>query len=142
MAGFKEVLSAAGRAFLIAFGASALALMSGVSESPNLDQAFALGVAALFASIAAGIKAIQVYVPQVSFGVYIKQPFGAWLDAFIQGAIGAFLVSAFGILNAPDLGVTWKAAVVAAIVGALQAGIRALQGAVTAGETPFEDVGV
>ena len=139
--GFKEVLSAAGRAFLIAFGASTLALMSGVSEAPNLDAAFALGVAALFASIAAGIKAVQVYVPQISFGAYIKQPFGAWLDAFAQGGIGAFAVSAIGILNAPDLGVTWKTAVVAAVVGALQAGIRALQGAVTKGEAPFVGAG-
>ena len=138
--GFKDTLSAAGRAFLIAFGASVLALSTGILAAPNQDAMLALAVASLFASVAAGVKAIQVFVPQLSFGAYVKQPFGAWLDAFLQGGIGAFLVSVIGILAAPDMA-TWKALTVAAVIGSLQAGFRALQGVVTKGEEPLTAVG-
>jgi hypothetical protein len=140
MSKFKEVLSSAGRAFLAAFAASALALTTGVLAAPNLDQAFALGVAALFASVAAGVKAVQEYVPQLSVGEYVSQPLGAWIDAFIQGAVGALVISIPGVLNAPELGYE-KAAIVAVVVGALQAGFRALQGVATKGESPAPATG-
>lgn len=136
----KNVLSAAGRAFIGAFAVSALALSTGVLAAPNLNQAFALGVAALFASVAAGVKALQVFVPQLSFGAFVRQPIGAYLDAFLQAALGAFLVSLIGILNAPDLS-TAKSLVTAAVVGALMAGFRALQGLFTPGEHPLPDRG-
>lgn len=132
---FKELLSSAGRAFIGAFAVSAVALSTGVLSAPNLDQAFALGVAALFASVAAGVKVLQEFVPALRFGSYIAQPFGAYLDAFLQAAVGAFLVLLVGVLNAPDLA-TAKSLLTAAIVGALMAGFRALQGLLTPGELP------
>lgn len=132
---FKELLSSAGRAFIGAFAVSAVALSTGVLAAPNLDQAFALGVAALFASVAAGVKVLQEFVPALRFGSYIPQPFGAYLDAFLQAAVGAFLVSVVGVLNAPDLA-TAKSLLTAAVVGALMAGFRALQGLLTPGEQP------
>lgn len=132
---FKELLSAAGRAFIAAFAVSVVTLSTGILAAPNLNEAYALGVAALFASVAAGVKVLQEFVPQLRFGSYIQQPFGAYLDAFVQAGLGAFLVSLVGVLNAPDLA-TAKSLIVAAVVGALMAGFRALQGLVTPGELP------
>lgn len=136
----KKLLSAAGRAFIGAFAVSVLTLSTGILAAPNLDQAYALGVAALFASLAAGVKAIQVFVPQLSFGAFIRQPIGAYLDAFLQAALGALTVSLIGILNAPDLS-TARALITAAVVGALMAGFRALQGLLTPGEQPAPGTG-
>ena len=132
---FKELLSSAGRAFIGAFVASGVALSTGILAAPNLNQAYALGVAALFASVAAGVKVLQEFVPQLRFGSYIPQPYGAYLDAFLQAGLGALLVSLVGVLNAPDLA-TAKSLFTAAIVGALMAAFRALQGLLTPGETP------
>ncbi len=132
---FKDLLSAAGRAFIGAFAASVVVLSTGVLAAPNLNEAFALGVAALFASVAAGVKVLQEFVPQLRFGSYLKQPFGAYLDAFVQAGLGALLVSLVGVLNAPDLA-TAKSLITAAVVGALMAGFRALQGLLTPGEQP------
>lgn len=132
---FKELLSSAGRAFIGAFATSALMLSTGILAAPNLNQAYALGVAALFASVAAGVKVLQEFVPQLRFGSYIRQPFGAYLDAFVQAGLGAFLVSFVGVLNAPDLAAA-KSLLVGAINGALMAGFRAVQGLLTPGEQP------
>jgi hypothetical protein len=132
---FKELLSAAGRAFIGAFAVSVVALSTGILAAPNLNEAYALGVAALFASLAAGVKVLQEFVPALRFGTYIPQPFGAYLDAFLQAALGAFLVLLIGVLNAPDLA-TAKSLATAAVVGALMAGFRALQGVLTPGELP------
>jgi len=132
---FKELLSAAGRAFIGAFAVSVVTLSTGVLSAPNLNEAYALGVAALFASIAAGVKVLQEFVPQLRFGSYLPIPFGAYLDAFVQAALGAFIVLFVGVLNAPDLA-TARSLFTAAIVGALMAGFRALQGLLTPGEQP------
>lgn len=131
----KALLAAAGREFLKAFGASLVVLMPGVLSAPDLNQAYALGVAALFASVAAGVRAVQVFVPQLSFAGLLPQPVAAWVDAFVRGFLGAFLVSVVGVLNAPDLN-TARALVVAALVGAGVAAFRALEGLLTSGETP------
>lgn len=135
MMNFKELLSSAGRAFIGAFAMSALVLSTGILAAPNLNEAYALGVAALFASVAAGVKVLQEFVPALRFGSYIAQPYGAWLDAFVQAALGAFLVSFVGVLNAPDLA-TAKALITAGVTGALMAGFRAVQGLLTPGESP------
>lgn len=132
---FKELLSSAGRAFIGAFAVSVVTLSTGILAAPNLNEAYALGVAALFASLAAGVKVLQEFVPALRFGSYIAQPFGALLDAFLQAAVGTFLVLFVGVLNAPDLE-TAKSLATAAVVGALMAGFRALQGLLTPGEQP------
>lgn len=140
----KSVLAAAGRTFLKAFGASLVILAPGVLAAPDLNQAYALGVAALFASVAAGVRAIQVFVPQLSVVGLLPANLvvlGAWVDAFIRGFLGAFLVSVVGVLNAPDLA-TGKALVVAALVGALTAAFRALEGLLTEGEAPNRNAGL
>lgn len=137
---FKNLFSSAGRAFIGAFAVSVLALSTGILAAPNLNEAYALGVAALFASVAAGVKVLQEFVPQLRFGSYIAQPYGAYLDAFVQAGLGAFLVSFVGVLSAPDLA-TAKSLVTGAVVGALMAGFRALQGLVTKNESPLPNSG-
>lgn len=137
----KTLLEVAGREFLKAFVASALVLAPGVASAPNLDQSFALGVSALFASFAAGLKVLQTYVPRLSVSEFVSQPLAAWIDAFLRGFLSTLFVSLVGILNAPDLS-TWKAAAVAAIVGAVVAGLRALEGMVTRGDAPFTGFGL
>lgn len=140
----KALLAAAGRTFLKAFGASVVVLAPGVLSAPDLNQAYALGVAALFASVAAGVRAIQVFVPQLSFVGLLPDSakvVAAWVDAFVRGFLGAFLVSVIGVLNAPDLS-TAKALGTAALVGALVAAFRALEGLLTKGESPSPDTGL
>ncbi len=137
----KALLAQVGREFAKAFGAAVVILAPGVLAAPDLNQAFMLGVAALFAAVAAGVKAVQVFVPQLSFAAFLPQPVAAWVDAFARAAIGAGLVSLVGVLNAPDLE-TAKALVVAALVGAANAGFRALEGLLTPGEDPAPSVGL
>lgn len=137
----KELLKQAGREFLKAFGASVVVLAPGVLSAPNLDEALTLGVAALFASVAAAVKAVQVFVPRLSFAEFLPQPVAAWVDAAARGFLGAFLVSLVGVLFAPDYA-TAKAALVAAVVAAAAAAFRALEGLLTKEEQPVPGVGL
>lgn len=136
----KALLAQAGREFLKAFGASVVVLAPGVLSAPNLNEAMALGVAALFASVAAGVKVVQVLVPQLSFAEFLPQPVAAWSDAFARGFLGAFLVSVVGVLSAPDYA-TGKSLALAAVVGAAVSGFRALEGLLTKEENPIPGVG-
>lgn len=138
---FKNLLSSAGRAFIGAFVVSAITLSTGVLAAPNLNESLALGVAALFASVAAGVKVLQEFVPQLSFASLLPQPYAAYADAFLQAGLGAFLVSLVGVLSAPDLA-TAKSLITGAVVGALMAGFRALQGLLTPGESPLPGIGL
>ena len=58
--GFKDTLSAAGRAFLIAFGASVLALSTGILAAPNQDAMLALAVASLLPASTTMVSSAQV----------------------------------------------------------------------------------
>lgn len=137
----KDVLAQAGREFLRAFGAALIILAPGVLAAPNLNQMFLLGVGALAAAIAAGLKAVQAFVPMLSFDGLVRQPIAAWLDAFVRAFLAAMLVFVVGMLSAPEL--AWdKAAVVAALVAALSAGFRALEGLLTKGEDPAPESGL
>lgn len=137
----KNVLAQAGREFLRALGASLIILAPGVLAAPNLNEMYLLGVAALAASVASGLKAIQAFVPALSFSGLVQQPIAAWLDAFTRAFLAALLVFAIGVLSAPELAVS-KAAVVAALVAALSAGLRALEGLLTNGEAPRPERGL
>lgn len=133
----RTLLSAAGRSFLRAFVATVLVLAPGVLNAPNLDQAKLLGVAALVASLSAGLKALQVFVPQLSL------PLGRWSEignSFVRAYVGTFVVTLVGILDAPNLDLS-RAAVTALLVGALTAAIRAVQGYFTPGDSPAPEKG-
>lgn len=131
----------AGASFLRAFGVSFLLLATGILNAPNVDEARALSIAALLASIAAGLRAIQVFVPEISFSAILPQPWAAWVDSFTRAAFAAFLITILGWLAAPDLG-TWKSILLGALVGAVTAGVRALQGLLTTGEEPVAGKGI
>src|ERR1044072_1487964 len=118
----RELLSKMGRSFLRAFAASVLVYSTGVLAAPNLNQAYALGVAAIVAALAAGLGAVNALVPQLTFGgVY-----GAVAGSAVRAFIAAFLTGWIGILNAPDLSVT-IAAVTAVVIPAATAALRVLQ---------------
>lgn len=133
------LLSSAGRSFLRVFAASLLILIPGVLAAPNLTAARSLSIAALIASVVAGIKVLQEFAPQITtgavFGVY-----GKIADSFLRAFAGTTLVMLLGVLAAPDLA-TAKALLVALIIGATTAGIRAVQGYLSIGDIPVPATG-
>lgn len=131
----KNLLSAAGRAFLRVFLAALLVYAVGISHAKNLNEVVALGVAALLASLAAGLRAVQAYVPALTFSKWLPMPYGAIADSFVHGFLAAFIVSLAKWLDAPQLS-AWHAAIVGAIVGAITAGVRAVQAVATYDEPP------
>lgn len=137
----KRVLASAGRAFLAAFGVTIVVYAPGVLQAPDLNQMYLLGVAALGASVSAGLKAIKEFVPQLSFSAFLPQPWAAWVDAFVIGGLGALVVAVTAWLDAPDLELT-RAALVAILVGAGTAAFRALEGLLTKGEQPAQNKGL
>jgi len=136
-----KLLYAASTAFLRAFGITFLMAATGIAAAPNVAAAQALSIAALIASIAGGLRAIQVFIPQLSFATFVPQPFAAWLDAFVRAFLAAFVTAVLGLLAMPELPHD-RSVWFAAITGALVAGLRALQGLVTPGEDPAPDTGI
>ena len=136
----KNLLSQAGRAALKAFVVTFLTFAAGLLAATNLKEFAALAVGALVASGVAALKAVQVFVPQLSFAGLLPQPFASWLDAFVIAGLSAFLVLVQGVSDAPNYD-AGKAVVVAAVIGGLQAAFRALEGVLTKGETPAPNFG-
>lgn len=130
-----HLLEKAGASFLRAFGASLVVLAPGLLGAPNFNGAKLLAVSAVFSALTAGLKAIQIYAPQVTFASILPQPFAAWVDSFARAFLGSFIAAVAGVLSVPNFG-TAKALLVAALVGAVAAGFRAVQGVTTRGETP------
>jgi hypothetical protein len=138
----QKLLFAVGTAFLRAFAASFLALSTGIFNAPNADAALALSIAALCASLAAGIRAIQVFIPQLTFAHWVSNTtVGAWIDSFVRAFIASLATFAAGWLAAPDWS-TAKSAWYAAVLGAMTAGLRVLQGLATPGEQPAPNSGL
>lgn len=133
-------LSAAGRSFLRAFGAALIVLIPGILAAPSLHNATLIGAAALLASVAAGIRAIQAYIPALTVAKYLG-PLGVYVDAFLRAFIGALVILLPGVLGAPDLR-TGTGLITAALIGSFAAGIRALQGMLTSGESPLPQHGL
>lgn len=139
-----HLLSEIGRAFLKAFGASAIILLPGILAAPNLTGSYALGVAALIASVVAGLGAIQVFIPQLSFKSLFPtayQSWALWVDTFVRAFLGSLIVLLISFLNAPDLSFS-RAAVTGLLVAALSAGFHALQGLLTPGDQPQPQTGL
>ena len=136
-----KLLYAAGTAFLRAFAVTFLFAATGLLSAPNLSAAVALSWAALTASLVAGLRALQVFVPGLSWTGLLSQPYAAWADAFTRMFLASFLTLLTGWLAAPDWA-TWKSAILAIVLGAATAGLRALQGLITTGESPAPKSGV
>lgn len=134
-------LEKAGTSFIRAFGVSLLFFATGIFNAPNLDTARSLSIAALLASIAAGLRTVQLLIPKLTFAGTFEQPYAAWLDSFFRAGLAAFLISVTGWLAAPDFS-TWKSVLIGAVVGAGAAGFRAIQGFFTKGELPKPENGL
>lgn len=130
----------AGRAALKAFLSALLAIAPGLWVAPDLNGATALGIAALMAGIAAAVAAAQIVAPRLSFRSLVPGLPGALLDSFAHAFVGAFAVAITGWLAMPDL-TTWKAVLLGALVGGLDAAMRAVQGFLTPGEAPSPTTG-
>jgi hypothetical protein len=130
-----------GSSFLRAFAASLVVLALGVLAAPNLNEAYLMGVAAIAASIAAGLRAVQAYIPNLSIAKYLGAPWGSLADSFVRAFAATFITLAAGVLQAPDL-LADRAAWTAVITGAVAASIRVLQGALTKGEWPARQEGI
>jgi hypothetical protein len=137
----RSLLSATGRAFLRVFVGALVVFAPGVLAAPDLQAMRSLGLAALLASTAAGIRAVQVFVPQLSVRHWIVDPYGEWADSYLHGFLSSLLITLPGALEAPDLAAV-RALLTAAIVGAAAAGARALQGTLTVGERPAPRLGL
>jgi hypothetical protein len=131
------LLSAAGRSFLRAFGASLLILLPGILAAPNLAQVRGLATAAVVGSLAAGIRALQAFVPQLTIG----GKYGPILEEGLRTLVAGFFVLALGALAAPNLA-EGKAILVGGLAGIVAAAIRAIQGLLAPAETPNPNAGV
>lgn len=129
-------LTAFGRAFGIAF----LLAATGILTAPDQKTAIAMSFAALIGAFVMGLRAIQVFIPQLSFASILPQPFAAWADSFTRAFLASFITLLTGWLAAPDWSNS-KAALTGVIIGALTMGVRALQGLFTPGDSPLPEIG-
>lgn len=136
-----SLLSAAGRSFLRAFLSALLVFSVGILAAPDINRIYAIGVAALLGSLAAGLRAVTSYIPGLSLVEYLGHPYGDWADSFLHAFVASLIVTLIGVLGAPDLH-TARSFAVAGVIGAFNAGVRALQGLATTGELPARRSGV
>lgn len=111
----------AGASFIRAFVVSALFLSTDILNAlnGNDESAVAIGIAALYASLAAGLRAIQVFVPGITTG-------NKYADSFLRAAVAVAVASTIGVLTAPNVSIT-VAVVQGVLIGAGTAGLRAVQ---------------
>lgn len=124
-------MTAFGRAFLVVF----------LFAATNQEAATALSWAALVASIVAGLRAVQVFIPLISWKTLLSQPWASWADAFTLAFLSSLVTLLTSWLAAPDWSM-WKSALMAIVIGATTAGVRALQGLATLGDSPAPKVGL
>lgn len=137
----QSLLAAAGKAFLKAFAACLVVLAPGIWKAPDLAGAELVAVSALLASVAAGIAALQVYVPLLTVAAYVKPPWGPWIDSFLRTFTSGLIALLPGALLAPDLR-TVPGLVAAAVLGAFTLAFHVLQGLLTPGQVPAPAVGL
>jgi hypothetical protein len=130
------MMTAFGRVFIVTF----LLAATGILAAPDQASAVALSWAAFIASIVAGLRAITVFFPKLSFKTFLPQPIAAWADSFMLAFLATFVTLLTGWLAAPEYA-TWKSAVTAILIGALTSGVRALQGFATSGDNPAPAIG-
>lgn len=117
----------AGTAFLKAFGVVALAAAIGLLSLPTYNDVGALALAGFCAALAAGLAALQTFVPALSLRRWLVEPWGSAADAGLHAGLATFLTLAAGWLNAPDFS-AWHAFVVGLVVAIANAVLRAVQG--------------
>ena len=136
----KVILEKAGLSFLRAVVGVVLVFAPGLLNAPNFQAAKTALVAVIVAAIAAGLKAVQVYFPQLSVQGVWHSPFAKFVDSFLRAFVGTLVTLLIGVLSVPVYHFE-KAALLAVLVGAVTAGIRAVQALFTKGETPVPKAG-
>lgn len=146
------LLGAAGRAFVKDFMAALLVLGAGIWLAPNLGSALLIALAAIVGSTRAGLKALVVFVPQLSLehwasgkgGFFAKYAYVG--DAAIQALIAGLLTLGVGLADLFLAGdPTLEGAKLFATAGLIALGsavITAIQGALTRGTYPAPSAGI
>ena len=137
----KTLLEKAALSAVRAFGAAVIVLAPGILSAPDMHGALLLATAAVLAGLTGAVRAIQGFVPEISFSSLIGDEYGKYVDSFVRAFLGTFLTLVLGVLAAPDF-TTAKSLGIAALTGAFAAGLRALQAFFTKGENPAPNVGV
>lgn len=137
----EKLLYAAGTSFLRSFAVTFVSFAAGILGATNYSAAVALSIAALAASAAAALRSVQVFVPKLSFATLLAQPWAAYVDAFSRQFLASGIVALAGWLAAPNWGL-WHSALLGILTGAAVAGVRAVQGLLTAGQPPSPASGV
>ena len=139
-----KLLSEAGRSFLRAFAGSLIVFAPGILSAPTLEGAKLLAFSALIASVVAGLKAIQVFVPRLSFKSWLASTrfaaYYVYADSFVRAFVGTLLVGLIGWFSLPSFTFD-KSLIVGIIVAAVVAAIRAVQGFLSKGEHPAPSKG-
>jgi hypothetical protein len=137
----RHLLANAGRSFVRAFGAQFLVSVFGILAAPDVSTAIALSLAALVACLAAGLRALQEFVPMLTTGSLIHNPlYAALVDSFLRASLSSLVVFVTGWLLAPNLDFS-KGVIIGIVTGALAAGFRALESALTHGDQPAPNAG-
>jgi hypothetical protein len=136
-----KLLYAAGTSFLRSFAITFVSFAAGILGATDKSAAVALSIAALCASAVAGLRALQVFIPAISFANLLPQPWAAYADAFSRQFLGSGIVALAGWLAAPNWGL-WHSALLGILTGAAVAGVRAVQGLLTPGEAPSPATGI
>jgi hypothetical protein len=141
----RAILSAAGRAFLRDAAVAFFALATGIFAAPDYRQAAALAGAASIAALIAGVRAVRVFVPQISEGLakalHVPVAYAEVVLTGLTTLLVGFVALVEGVLSAPDLE-AGKAAAVAGILAIGTALVRVVQTWFTPGETPAPKLGI
>jgi hypothetical protein len=133
----RVILSAMGRAFLRDGLIALLIFGAGIWSAPNLNQRYAIAAAASYAALAAGFRAIRVFVPQLSVAIesklHLPMAYAEVVLTGISSVISAFIVGSIGFFEAPNTS-EGKAAFIAAMMGLGTALSRLIQAWLTPGE--------
>lgn len=133
----RVILSAMGRAFLRDGLVALLIFGAGIWAAPNLDQRYAIAVAASYAALAAGFRAVRVFVPQLSEAVaralHVPVAYAEVVITGISTFLSGLIVGLTGFFEAPDFA-TGKAAFIAAMIGVGAGLSRLIQAWLTPGE--------
>lgn len=137
----KPALSEAGRELLKVLAVGLLALGVSMTAQPSFHGAVLIGLAGVLGIGASLLKVIAAYIPLLSWKTYLRDPWGAMADAFTHAGLSTLVASLIGILALHDLS-TWKSLLAGAIIGALNAGLTAIEHAFTPTLRPAPDSGV
>jgi hypothetical protein len=120
-------------------------LIGGIFAAPNMSQAAALAAAASLGALVAGVRAVRVFVPQLTTGLASRLGIPqSWVEVVITAGTTfglGFLTLVEGVLSAPNLDAA-RAAAVAGFLALGTAVVRVLQAAFTPGESPVDGGGI